>query len=840
MLSRAQLFGSAADIQESERNRPATQEVAVVRHPIADGRNNVVGYELKFGGAVDLGDPSRDAKGTSALHCRGVRRHRARAARRPPSGLDLHRSQLPRRDRAAAGPPRPGRSADRGLPRGRRPPHPAPAALALGLHAGPRRLRRAARHPGADVALLDRQDRRDRPLRRRAAGGPRGPAGAGRAARGHGRGRPGALPGRSRTRASPTSRATTRQAAHPPPPRLATRRARVCAALGELTAGDVSFEDLERIIGSDIGLSLKLLRYVNSAFFALPRTVGSVREALSLLGVRTVRRWATVMAISAIPDVPDQLVALGLRRARMCEMLAGSALPDEKETLFTIGLFSVADALLDAPMLEVLDSLPSRTRSRTPSCAARAARASCSPPSSPTSAASSRPFRPPTPASRSRGPTGPRSVGRRGRARHRLTALNPGTIVTEHRTPGAGGASPGRRAVRQRAPPSSSREARTVGRRRTPTRLSRQLPHTRSSSVWTAVGGSSRGAAPAVRAQPDPAPAASSSCVATSRRTPLATSASTRCGTCSCSPSSACRAGPAVQQRSERYRRPSTGRSSRGPTAIDHRAARPACTASDEDGAPGGLGRGRAGRRAGAGWPHERADLPQARGRPPRSPTGRPCARRSARGARRRAARRTPSGWPCTSRESGAVRPWSTRLASAGSARARGIAFTAFVRRSIATTSRQPPAHQRAWRTASRVAPVRVDVVDEQGSRAAAVPRSVDRRGGRERRRWRARRADLARRRGRGGAGTRCSGHARAARCERTRPSAAARGRSRASCRASPARGRAGAGRRSAPRGRQLAPRQVRPRCAPPPAPRAAGAPRNFSAAARARRATPS
>ena len=128
--------------------------------------------------------------------------------------------------------------------------------------------------------------------------------------------------------------------------------------LGELTAGDVSFEDLERIIGSDVGLSLKLLRYVNSAFFALPRTVGSVREALTLLGVRTVRRWATVMVISAIPDVPDELVAQGLRRARMCEVLAGSALPEERETLFTIGLFSVADALLDAPMAEVLDSLP--------------------------------------------------------------------------------------------------------------------------------------------------------------------------------------------------------------------------------------------------------------------------------------------------------------------------------------------------------------------------------------------------------------------------------------------------------------------------------------------------
>src|SRR3954464_5081388 len=43
------------------------QEVAVVRHPIADSRNVVVGYELRFGGSIDLGDPAMDAKTTSAM-----------------------------------------------------------------------------------------------------------------------------------------------------------------------------------------------------------------------------------------------------------------------------------------------------------------------------------------------------------------------------------------------------------------------------------------------------------------------------------------------------------------------------------------------------------------------------------------------------------------------------------------------------------------------------------------------------------------------------------------------------------------------------------------------------
>jgi c-di-GMP phosphodiesterase len=129
-------------------------------------------------------------------------------------------------------------------------------------------------------------------------------------------------------------------------------------ALGELSAADASFEELERTISSDVGLSLKLLRYVNSAFFALPRNIGSVREALTLLGTRTVRRWATVMAMSAVPGAPHELVAIALHRARMCEMLAGGASADNRETLFTIGLFSVADGLMDMTMDEVLETLP--------------------------------------------------------------------------------------------------------------------------------------------------------------------------------------------------------------------------------------------------------------------------------------------------------------------------------------------------------------------------------------------------------------------------------------------------------------------------------------------------
>ena len=351
------MFGSAADIQEVSATvqRP---EVAVVRHPIADGRNNVVGYELKFGGAVDLGDPSRDAKGTSALLVEafgdiGLER----LAGRHPAWISIARNFL-----VEIGPP---------------PVRPDRAVLQIAAYPAAddlltllQQLSRSGYtlaldgYDGRDdiqelmslcsIVKVDVTGRSDDELPA-VLDAPR-VQGALLVATG--------VDDQALFQSLQDKGFTYFEGDYFAKPRTFRHRGVATAglgslrALGELTAGDVSFEDLERIIGSDIGLSLKLLRYVNSAFFALPRTVGSVREALSLLGVRTVRRWATVMAISAIPDVPDELVALGLRRARMCEMLAGSALPDEKETLFTIGLFSVADALLDAPMLEVLDSLP--------------------------------------------------------------------------------------------------------------------------------------------------------------------------------------------------------------------------------------------------------------------------------------------------------------------------------------------------------------------------------------------------------------------------------------------------------------------------------------------------
>ena len=62
--------------------------------------------------------------------------------------------------------------------------------------------------------------------------------------------------------------------------------------------------------------------------------------------------------LAGIQGKPRELIVTALVRARMCELLAGPFDAREREAFFTTGLFSVVDALMDAPMDEVVEWLP--------------------------------------------------------------------------------------------------------------------------------------------------------------------------------------------------------------------------------------------------------------------------------------------------------------------------------------------------------------------------------------------------------------------------------------------------------------------------------------------------
>ncbi len=130
--------------------------------------------------------------------------------------------------------------------------------------------------------------------------------------------------------------------------------------LQEIQLPGVNFDHLEAIIKRDMALSFKLLRYINSAYFGLSNKVSSIMHAITLLGAREFKQWASLVVMASMgSDKPDELVVQALIRGRFCESLAPMlGMKQRAQELFLLGMFSVIDAILDRPLEEILKDLP--------------------------------------------------------------------------------------------------------------------------------------------------------------------------------------------------------------------------------------------------------------------------------------------------------------------------------------------------------------------------------------------------------------------------------------------------------------------------------------------------
>jgi len=139
---------------------------------------------------------------------------------------------------------------------------------------------------------------------------------------------------------------------------LPDNRLALLRLLERLQDPETELEQLEALISRDVSLSYRLLHTINSARFAISPKVESIRRAISLIGIRTIRDWASLILLTQLADKPHELFIDALVRARMCENLAAQQQRQHREQYFLVGLFSLLDALMDIPMETILASLP--------------------------------------------------------------------------------------------------------------------------------------------------------------------------------------------------------------------------------------------------------------------------------------------------------------------------------------------------------------------------------------------------------------------------------------------------------------------------------------------------
>jgi c-di-GMP-related signal transduction protein len=115
---------------------------------------------------------------------------------------------------------------------------------------------------------------------------------------------------------------------------------------------------IEDILRDEPALTYKLLRYLNSPIMERQVEVRSIRSAISLLGEREFRRWASMVAVvTPATDKTNELLRTGLTRAYFCEQLGLRRGAAHAYDYFFVGLLSVMDAVLDRPLAEIVDEL---------------------------------------------------------------------------------------------------------------------------------------------------------------------------------------------------------------------------------------------------------------------------------------------------------------------------------------------------------------------------------------------------------------------------------------------------------------------------------------------------
>ncbi len=107
-------------------------------------------------------------------------------------------------------------------------------------------------------------------------------------------------------------------------------------------------------------LTFSILKFINSAFFAIPSRVSSVEAAVSLLGFNNLKKWVNLLFLSSVVSNPAQNIYIekSVTRAyfmeKVCKLIDVSKAP----TAYLVGILSFMDVLFGKSFEEIFEDIP--------------------------------------------------------------------------------------------------------------------------------------------------------------------------------------------------------------------------------------------------------------------------------------------------------------------------------------------------------------------------------------------------------------------------------------------------------------------------------------------------
>lgn len=147
--------------------------------------------------------------------------------------------------------------------------------------------------------------------------------------------------------------------------KLQSSQLKLLSIINALQNPKISTTELERLIIQDPVFSFKLLRIVNSSANNLVREIHSIKEAINILGIPEVKKWALIIAILSNDNKSEELGRQLLLRGYMCEKLALASGIKDASGYMIAGIMSGVNALLDMEIDDLLSQTPLSTEIKT-------------------------------------------------------------------------------------------------------------------------------------------------------------------------------------------------------------------------------------------------------------------------------------------------------------------------------------------------------------------------------------------------------------------------------------------------------------------------------------------
>lgn len=140
---------------------------------------------------------------------------------------------------------------------------------------------------------------------------------------------------------------------------MAIKNTSIFTLLIELIRENYDIDKVEYTMKTDIALTYKFLRFINSSYFSFLQEVKSIKQAIMLIGREELRKWLSILSVVEISSgKSDEYAKNIVIRAKFCEGISKIIGYNDLSSAFMVGLFSNLHLMMEKDINYVVENLP--------------------------------------------------------------------------------------------------------------------------------------------------------------------------------------------------------------------------------------------------------------------------------------------------------------------------------------------------------------------------------------------------------------------------------------------------------------------------------------------------